>query len=42
MSHIDLMVVPNRKKNVFARLFNPGIAHRVLFHFDIPMMVVPV
>lgn len=42
VSHIDLMVVPNRKKNVFARLFNPGIAHRVLFHFDIPMMVVPV
>lgn len=40
--HIDLMVVPNRKKNVFARLFNPGIAHRVLFHFDIPMMVIPV
>lgn len=40
--HIDLMVVPNRKRNVFARLFNPGIAHRVLFHFDIPMMVVPV
>lgn len=40
--HIDLMVVPNRKKNIFARLFNPGIAHRVLFHFDVPMMVVPV
>ena len=42
LHHIDLMVVPNRKKNIFARLFNPGIAHRVLFHFDIPMMVVPV
>lgn len=40
--HIDLMVVSNRKKNAFARLFNPGIAHRVLFHFDVPMMVVPV
>lgn len=40
--HIDLMVVPNRKRNVFARLFNPGIAHRVLFYFDVPMMVVPV
>ena len=37
----DLIVVQNKKKNVFARLFNPGIAHRILFHSDIPMMVVP-
>lgn len=40
--HIDLMVVSNRKKNAFARLFNPGMAHRVLFHFDVAMLVVPV
>lgn len=39
---IDLIAVPNRKKNVFARLFNPGIAHRLLFQSDIPMLVVPV
>lgn len=39
---IDLITVPNRKKNVFARLFNPGLAHRLLFHADIPMMVIPV
>ncbi len=38
----DLIVVPNKKKNIFARLFNPGIAHRLLFHSDIPMMVIPV
>ena len=38
----DLIVVQNKKKNVFARLFNPGIAHRLLFHSDIPMMVIPV
>ncbi|MDE6176926.1 MAG: universal stress protein, partial [Paramuribaculum sp.] len=38
----DLIVVPNKKKNAFARLFNPGIAHRILFNADIPMMVVPV
>ncbi|MCM1520265.1 MAG: universal stress protein [Lachnoclostridium sp.] len=38
----SLIVVPNRKKNIFARLFNPGIAHKLLFHIDVPMMVIPV
>lgn len=38
----QLIVVPNRKKNIFARLFNPGIAHKLLFHTDVPMMVIPV
>ncbi len=38
----DLIVVPNRKKNMLLRLFNPGLAHRILFHTDIPMMVLPV
>jgi nucleotide-binding universal stress UspA family protein len=38
----DLVVVPNRKKNIFARLFNPGIAHRLLFCTDVPMLVIPV
>lgn len=40
--HIDLLAVPNKKKNVFARLFNPGIAHRLLFRTDSPMIVIPV
>ncbi len=39
---VEMMVVPNRKKNIFARLFNPGLAHKLLFHADIPMMVIPV
>lgn len=39
---VDLIAVPNKKKNVFARLFNPGLAHRLLFHTDTPMMVLPV
>lgn len=38
----EMMIVPNRKKNIFARLFNPGLAHKLVFHADIPMMVVPV
>lgn len=40
--NLDLIVVPNRKKNMLVRLFNPGLAHRILFHSDIPMMVIPV
>ncbi len=40
--NINLIAVPNRKKNIFARLFNPGIAHRILFQTDIPMVVLPV
>ena len=39
---IDLIAVPNKKKNIFARLFNPSIAHKMLFYSDIPMMVIPV
>ena len=38
----DLIVVPNRKKNVFSRIFNPGLAHRLLFQADIPMLVIPI
>ena len=39
---IDLILIPNKKRNIFARLFNPSIAHRMIFHSDIPMLVVPV
>ena len=39
---ISMLVVPNKKKSVFSRLFNPGIAHRILFEKDIPMLVLPV
>lgn len=38
----DLIVLPSRKKNILARLFNPGAAHRLLFQADIPLLVVPV
>lgn len=39
---IDLIVVPNKKKNVFARFFNPSLAHKILLHADIPMMTIPI
>lgn len=41
-SKIQLLLVPNKKTNVFRRLFNPGIAHKILFERDIPMLVLPV
>lgn len=40
--HVDLIAVPNRKRNIVSRLFNPSIAHKVLFQSDVPMIVVPV
>lgn len=38
---IKLLVLPNKKRNIFMRLFNPSIAHKVFFHTDIAMIVVP-
>ncbi len=39
---IDLVCVPGKHKNVFARVFNPGLPHKLLFSTDIPMLMVPV
>ena len=39
---VQLIAVPNKKSSIFSRLFNPSIAHRVLFQTDTPMLVVPV
>lgn len=39
---LNLLVVPNTKKNIFSRLFNPGIAHKVVFEADVPMLALPV
>ncbi|MDE6454044.1 MAG: universal stress protein [Muribaculaceae bacterium] len=38
----DLIVVPNRRKGMFSRVFNPGPANTMLFRADIPMLVIPV
>ena len=40
--HIDMVIIPTRRKNIFARLFNPSMAHKLLFYSDIPMLVVPI
>lgn len=38
----DLIVVATRRKNIFSRLFNPSLAHRLLFRSDTPLMSIPV
>ena len=38
----DLIVIPNKKKNILSRLFNPSLAHKILFSADVPMLVIPV
>lgn len=39
---IHLIAVSSKRKSALARLFNPGLAHRLLFRADIPMLVIPV
>lgn len=39
---VDLLIVPNKKTNVFSRIFRPTIAHKSLFERDVPMLVIPV
>ncbi len=39
---IEMLIVPNKKKNIFSRIFNPGIAHRIIFERDIPILALPV
>ena len=41
-NEIEMVVIPNKKRNIITRLFNPSIAHRILFHTDIPMLGVPI
>lgn len=41
-SKLEMIIVPNKKKNVISRIFNPGIAHRLLFEKDMPLLALPV
>lgn len=37
---IDVLVLTTHNRNIFARLFNPSIAHKVVFHTDTPLLVI--
>lgn len=39
---VELIIVPNRKTNMLQRLFKPGMAHRIFFEGDVPLLVLPV
>jgi nucleotide-binding universal stress UspA family protein len=39
-NNIDMISVSSSRRNIFARMFNPGIARRMLFHSDTPILVI--
>lgn len=38
----QVLCLSNKKKNMFSRIFNPSLAHKLLFRTDIPMLMLPV
>ncbi len=38
--NIDIISLSSSRRNIFARMFNPGIARRMLFHSDTPLLVI--
>lgn len=39
-NRIDIITLTSYKRNVFARLFNPSIARKMIFHSDTPLLVI--
>lgn len=39
-NQIDIITLTSHKRNIFARLFNPSIARRMIFHSDTPLLVI--
>lgn len=37
---VDMISLSSSRRNIFARIFNPGIARRVIFHSDTPLLVI--
>ncbi len=37
---IDMVAMSSSRRGLFARIFNPGIARRMLFHSDTPLLVI--
>ena len=38
-NQIDIIALTSYKRNIFARLFNPSIARKMIFHSDTPLLV---
>ncbi len=39
-NNIDVISLATHKRNIFAKIFNPSMARKMLFHTDTPMLVV--
>ena len=39
---IQLILAPNRHRNALSRFFSPGLAHKILYEIDFPMLAIPV
>lgn len=39
-NEIDIIALTSYKRNIFSRLFNPGIARKMIFHSDTPLLVI--
>lgn len=39
-NQIDLIAFNTNRRNIFARMFNPSIARKMLFHTDTPLLVI--
>lgn len=39
-NQIDIITLTSYKRNIFARLFNPSIARKMVFHSDTPLLVI--
>lgn len=39
-NNIDIITITSYKRNIFSRLFNPGIARKMIFHSDTPLLVI--
>ncbi|MDR2969576.1 MAG: universal stress protein [Tannerellaceae bacterium] len=37
--HIDVIAIGTQRRNIIARMFNPGIARKMFFHTDTPLLV---
>lgn len=38
---IQMILAPNRKRNAISRFFKPGLAHKILFEIDFPLLAIP-
>lgn len=40
--NIQMILAPNKRRNALARFFSPGLAHKILYEIDFPMLAIPV